>query len=362
VTSDIRVEPEEFDAPWLTAALEQAGVARGATITGLEWAGYVGTGQMSRNGRFHLTWSDPAGRPGTVVAKFPSGDLPTRAWAFETGTYASEHTFYDAIAPTVRVRTPVCWLTRYDEAARRCVLVMEDLAHSAPGDQFAGCTPEQIPLVLEQAVAFHAPRWGDPALEPLLVRHDAAERLGRLAGQYEAAVGICLGRLGNRLGDDVVGLVEAFAGVIVPWAIGTDTPRTVVHGDFRPDNFLFAAGPDAPPLAIVDWQTMAWGRGPTDIAYFLGGAFPEEERRRIEGDVLGDYRSRLTAAGVGYAADDCWRDYRWGALHGVLIAVLATMMAQTTERGDRLFTLMITRHARQALDLDTLALIGGPQC
>jgi hypothetical protein len=97
MTSDIRVEPEEFDAAWLTAALEEAGVARGATITELEWAGYVGTGQMSRNGRFRLAWSDPD-RPATVVAKFPSADLPTRSWAFETGTYASEHVFYSTIA------------------------------------------------------------------------------------------------------------------------------------------------------------------------------------------------------------------------------------------------------------------------
>jgi hypothetical protein len=104
------------------------------------------------------------------------------------------------------------------------------------------------------------------------------------------------------------------------------------------------------------------GSGPTDIAYFLGGAFPEEERRRIERDLLEDYRRQLVAAGVDYATEYCWRDYRWGTLHGVLIAVLATMMAETTERGDRLFTLMITRHARQALDLDTLALIGGQQC
>src|SRR5690242_15510793 len=183
MTSDIRVEPEEFDAPWLTGVLDEAGVARGATVTALEWAGYVGTGQMSRNGRFRLTWSDPAGRPATVVAKFPSADRPTRVWAFHTGAYAKEHVFYSAIAPTVRVRAPVCWASRYDEAAERCVLVMEDLAHSVAGDQLAGCTPERVGLVVEQAVAFHAPRWGDPGLEPLLAGGDPAERLAGLTAQ-----------------------------------------------------------------------------------------------------------------------------------------------------------------------------------
>jgi hypothetical protein len=357
VTSDIRIDPEEFDAPWLTGALEDAGVANGATITELEFTGYVGTGQMSRNGRFRLSWSDPDGRPPTVVAKFPSADVPTRSWAFETGTYGSEYTFYTAIAPTVRVRTPECWVARYDEAGQRCVLVMEDLAQSAQGDQFDGCSPDQVPLVLEQAVAFHAPRWGDPTLAPLLVRHDSAERAERIVGLYAAAVEVCLDRLGDRFSDDVVKLVEGFGGVIRRWSAGTDTPRTVVHGDFRPDNFLFAIAAGAPPLAVVDWQTMAHGCGPTDIAYFLGGAFPEDQRRQMERDLVEDYRRQLNAAGVVYSEQDCWRDYRWGTLHGMVIGVLATMMAAQTERGDRLFTLMVSRHARHALDLDVLGLI-----
>jgi len=96
------------------------------------------------------------------------------------------------------------------------------------------------------------------------------------------------------------------------------------------------------------------------VAYFLGGAFPEEQRRQIEGEVLEDYRRRLEAAGVTYSERDCWRDYRWGTLHGVVIGVLASMMAAQTERGDRMLTLMIRRHAQHALDLDALDLIEEP--
>jgi hypothetical protein len=357
MTSDIPVEPEEFDADWLTGALEEAGVARGATVTRLEFEGYVGTGQMSRNGRFRLTWSDPDGRPPTVVVKLPSADPPTRSSSFDNGAYANEFIFYSHVAPTVDVRTPHCWVARYDELARRCVLVMEDLDQSTQGDQFDGCTPEQVPLVVEQAVAFHAPRWGDAELVPLFIRSDPAERIARTADYYRAAVGQCLVRLGSNFSADVTKLVEAFADLFGRWAVGTETPRTVVHGDFRPDNFLFGRGPGAPPLAIVDWQTATLGLGPTDLAYFLGGAFPEAERRDLERDVVEDYRRRLNAAGIDYSDDDCWRDYRWGTLHGVLIGVLATLLAAQTERGDRLFTLMISRHAQHALDLDALGLL-----
>src|SRR4051812_6054965 len=76
--TDVRGHPDALDAPWMTQALEEAGIARGATVTDLAFTGYVGTGQMSRNGRFRLTWDRPEGRPPSVIGKFPSDDPPTR--------------------------------------------------------------------------------------------------------------------------------------------------------------------------------------------------------------------------------------------------------------------------------------------
>lgn len=74
----------------MTATFEEAGVARGATVTGLEFVGYVGTGQMSRNGRCRSTWDEPDGRPASVIGKFPSDDPTTRMGSFESGVYRSE--------------------------------------------------------------------------------------------------------------------------------------------------------------------------------------------------------------------------------------------------------------------------------
>jgi hypothetical protein len=358
VAEDIRIDPEEFDAPWMTAVLEEAGVARGARVTALEFDGYVGTGQMSRNGRFRLEWSAPEGRPATVVAKFPSDDPPTRASSFLNGAYSNEYVFYVEIAPTVRVRTPTCWVAKYDGEAERCVLVMEDLAQSSQGDQFEGCTLAQADLVIEQAVGLHAPRWGDPALADVGFHASAGgDRVALLAQYYAATVDICLERLGPNFTDDVVTVLERFRSAITPWGRGTGTPATVVHGDFRPDNFLFGRTPEAPPLAIVDWQTVAIGTGITDLAYFLGGAFARAERAGIEREIVESYRQRLRAAGVEYSADDCWRDYRWGTFHGVLISVLASSMAAQTERGDRMLSLMAIRAAQHAIDLEALDLV-----
>ncbi len=74
--------------------------------------------------------------------------------------------------------------------------------------------------------------------------------------------------------------------------------------------------------------------------------------------MLGLYRSELERRGVnGFTDAQCQADYALGSLHGVVVAVRATTVADQTERGDAMLTLMLNRHARHALDLDVLDLL-----
>jgi thiamine kinase-like enzyme len=164
-------------------------------------------------------------------------------------------------------------------------------------------------------------------------------------------------RLGARLEEPIARIVQDFAPHVERWAQGSGTPLTLAHYDFRPDNFLFARTPDAPPLVIVDWQTANQGLGMVDVAYMIAGSFTPERRRDVEQDLLESYRTRMNAAGVDYDVDTCWRDYRFGSLWGLVITVLATSMAARTERGDDLFVKMATQHGQQALDHDALDLV-----
>jgi aminoglycoside phosphotransferase (APT) family kinase protein len=237
---------------------------------------------------------------------------------------------------------------------------MEDLAGSVQGDQFAGSTLEEAELAIEQAVGLHAPRWGDLSVTRLAAFQEPRQaRAERMEQYYQACLPGCFERLGHRFDDDVTSLLRGFASVVRPWALGPGTPPTIVHGDFRPDNFLLGRTAEAPPLAVVDWQTVHHGLAACDIAYLIGGAFPPEQRASVEGPLLNQYVDRLVAAGVDYTFDQAWRDYRWGTLHGVLIAVLATVMAEKTERGDDMLSLMAIRHAKHAVDLDAMALLVG---
>ena len=358
MAGEVRSEPHELDEKWMTEALEGVGVARGATVTSVKVEGFIGTGQTGRNARLLLEWDDPLDRPASLVGKFPSGDPAARASAFEHGTYLTEWEFYNDLASTLAVRAPQCHVARYDGEALAFVLLMEDLAGSRQGDQFLGLTLDEAALGVQQAVGLHAPRWGDSTLSAFsthLPKGDAAA--ARLGDIYGITMEPFLDRLGGFLDDDIVAMVRAFAPKATSWAAGPDTPVTVVHRDFRPDNFMFGVQPDAPPLVIVDWQTASEGNAMLDLAYMIGGAFNPEDRAAAERSLLQDYLARLHATGVAYDAETMWRDYRLGSLWGVMMTVIATILAAETERGNEMLTVMAQRHGRHALDLAALDLV-----
>ena len=355
--------PETTDPNWIFTGLERAGIADGARVADVRFVEYVGTGQTGSNARLAITWEGPERRDGTLrpttlIGKYPSRDASARAGAFERGTYYNEWDFYTSLVDTLRVRTPHCYIAHYAPDPPDFALIMEDLAASAQGDQFAGLNVDQAALAVEQAALLHAPRWGDPTLDLFAPQRSrgaaAAEELGTV---YAMMVEPFLERLGPGLDDDIVRLVRDLVPVATRWSLGTGAPQTVVHYDFRPDNFMFGVTPDAPPLTVVDWQTVRQGQGAFDLAYMVGGSFQPAERASVERALLQDYRQRMAVADVQYTDGDLWRDYRHATLWGVVMTVIATILAAETERGNRMLTVMGQRHGRHALDLDALSLL-----
>ena len=66
----------------------------------------------------------------------------------------------------------------------------------------------------------------------------------------------------------------------------------------------------------------------------------------------------MRTAGVDYPADTAWTDYRLGSVWGVVMSVIATILAAETERGNDMLTVMAQRHGRHAIDLQALDLLG----
>lgn len=358
---DIRSDPRTIDTAWMATVLDAAGVSAGSTLVDCRFEGFVGTGQTGCNGRFSLTWSessDSVVRPASVMGKFPSLDETARATGFGGSAYVTEYNFYSRVASTVKVRAPKCHHAALDLPAQQFCLIMEDLSGSEQGDQFVGLTLDEAELAVEQAVLMHAPRWGDPTLSEIAANPSTVDERAAMLGMiYSMLLPAFVERLGPRLEEPILALINDFAPHVARWALGSGTPLTLAHYDFRPDNFLFARRPGAPPLVVVDWQTANQGLGMVDTAYMIAGSFTPERRREVERELLESYRVRMNAAGVAYDRDTAWCDYRFGSLWGLIITVLATSMAARTERGDDLFVKMATQHGHQAIDHDAMNLL-----
>jgi len=335
---------------------EQASAHFGGTARA-EMAGFIGTGQMSRNARFTLDWVDGEG-PASVVVKVPSGDDGTRTVSFDHGVYAKECTFYDTIAGLVDITTPEAIGVHLDSERRDFALILEDLSGSVQGDQFREATEAELRLAIGEAAALHAPVWNDndgAVFDPF--REDVEDRVERSREAMPLFQMVVLDRLADGLEPDMHPMLDRFTALTEAWVRARCVPQTLVHGDFRPDNFMLGVEASAPPMAVVDWQTVSLGRGAADVAYLIAGALSPERRRELEADLVEHYRSELARRGVYYDAAECQRDYALGAIHGIVIAVTATAMAERTERGDALFTQMINRHGRHALDLGSFDLL-----
>lgn len=355
----IRSDPETIETAWMHDVLTAAGVADGARLENCEFVGYVGTGQTGCNGRFALTWDRPEGRPATIMGKFPSRDETARATGFGGSAYVAEWNFYRNFAHTVDVRAPHCYHAALSVEQQGFCLIMEDLSGSEQGDHFLGLSADETALAVEQAVKLHAPRWGDSTLsQSMPTQSTIDERSDALQMIYSMLLPAFLDRLGSRLEPSIVDICQQFGQKVKRWALGTGTPLTLSHYDFRPDNFLFAREVGAPPIVVVDWQTANEGLGMVDVAYVIASSCDPDRRPANERDLVESYRRQLVATGVEYDTDTCWRDYRFGSLWGLVITVLATSMAARTERGDDLFVRMATQYGQQCLDLDSLSLLG----
>lgn len=314
----------------------------------------VGTGQVSDSFRLSLGYDRPTALPGTLVAKVPAADPASRNAARTFRTYELEASFYRQLASGLPVALATCYFASYDPEPDEYVVLLEDLAPAVPGDQLAGITPDQAARAIDELAALHAAGWDSQELAglPWLNRSSpAGEALmtGAVTGLYPGF----RERYEQRLAAETLPLIEKFIPKTAAYLQSRDGPRTLVHGDFRADNLLF--GPDRP--AVLDWQTCSFGAGASDLSYFLASSLPVPDRQRHEQDLVRRYHAGLAARGVALTWDHCWNDYRRYAFGGIVMAIIAAMVVRQTQRGDEMFAAMVDRHARHALDLDSLAFL-----
>ena len=131
-------------------------------------------------------------------------------------------------------------------------------------------------------------------------------------------------------------------------------PWTIVHGDFRADNLLLGGRTcrrrrlaDRRPRARRRRPQLPAGGQPATRSSATARASPRRAvRRSAFGPRRGPRGRRRCGTTIGAT--------RYG---GLIMAIVASTLVRRTDRGDEMFIAMADRHAVQALDLDSLALL-----
>ena len=344
------------DLGWLADRLVEATMATpGAELTSMTATG-IGTGQVGENVRCRLEWSGGTG-PSSIVVKLPSANELSRTTGGATRAYIREVGFYRDVADTIAIRTPAVYHVSEDRPNNGFVLVMEDIAPATQGDQLEGCSPDQARLAIDAIADLHGPTWDRRELTELdwvdeateSSRHDRVELFRYLypgfADRYREALTPEELDLGQWIAEAIPGLLAAPEG-----------PRCLAHGDFRLDNILFGTGSPAPAITTVDWQTVTFGHGLADVAYFLSAGLAPGDRRSHEAELLATYQAAMARHGIDLSLDQIERGYRLGSASGYLMAVIASQIVEQTERGDEMFVSMARGAATQMVDVDLPAL------
>ena len=342
---------------WFTGVLAANGQLQdGAEVTSYETAP-IGTGQMADTTRFTLHYDQPGGGPPSVVGKFASANEQSRGTGLALRAYEIEVRFYREVAARVRIRLPAVYAAEIEPETGWFTLLMEDVAGARQGDQIAACTPDVAVAVLEGMAGLHAPCWESPELAGLeWLNRNTPESVEFLGAMVSSLLPGFLERYEGQLTPEHQDVCRVYAENVPAYVSLRTGPRTAAHGDFRLDNFLFE--PNDPEPVVVDWQTAVWAGAAFDVAYFVGGCLTTEDRRAHQDDLLAHYHDTLCRLGVrDYPLDQLRADVRVESFAGILMAIVASMVVERTDRGDLMFLTSTMRHAQHAIDEDAPALL-----
>ena len=305
---------ETLSPQWLTEALRASGCLTDARVTAVA-VQKIGAeaGFLDVVARVTPTYDQASDRAqASLVVKISSPEATYRRIGNFYNAYEREFRFYETVAPGSTIRLARCFGRDSDAETGAHVLILEDLASLAAGDQVKGLTPQQARATVETIGRFHAEWWDAPRLATL----DWMPRRNLSAARFQAAWPKFCERFAAQLSPSAIALGDQLAAQLETLLEQIEQPpHTIVHSDFRADNLLFDPSSRTDPIVVLDWQLTIRGRGIMDAARLLCGSMRLSDRAACETDLLRCWHETLLRGGVReYSWERATDDYRTATL------------------------------------------------
>ncbi len=361
---DFPAHPDQLTRPWLTEVLRGAGELGDHDSVAEFQTDVIGEG-ISLLGlvvRVTLDYGD-AQRPGpdSVVIKFATPVEANRAIAMGTNMYHREIDFFENIAPQLEMAIPRCYFAVINPETGDNAVVLEDLKAYRAGDQVAGIDVDEGRAIIDSFTPLTAAFW-DKTDQPMLadtMRIDTTYMDGFVPG-LEATWERCMELFPHCMTDEVLEVLPRFVSSLreLHRMMGERT-QTLIHGDIRLDNVMFANSADQHPIVLIDWQAIMISNPMQDLAYLLSQSMDTELRRANEDQLIEYYRDRLTDHGVeGYSLDQARDDYDIAVLWIMAYPIIIGGFCDTDqERAVALAELVLQRSTQTVTDRGLLALL-----
>ena len=323
----------EVTAEWLTEALREGGHLSSGRVSEVEVStDGIGIGYISETVRLIPTYEGADGsEPASIVAKLPVPvDFPDYLKPWAAQAVETELHFYPEAGGDCAARVPRCYGAAF-EGWRSYALLLEDLSELETLSQMESCPRDRADVIVEMLGALHAQWWESERLRAAswLPSPERQSELNTplVEGGWELFAEQVVPRVDPSFLPVGERLVRDFAGI---FARGAASAATLVHGDFRIENFLLGQPGTPDEVVFIDWQLSGYGSGLRDMAYFVSQGFSPDERREVEDDLIGKYHASLVANGVtGYSLAQCHEDYRLGLLWSMYAPIIGmTGMAE----------------------------------
>jgi Phosphotransferase enzyme family len=338
---------EDVTPGWMTAAISGRhpdAVVKDAILVNKD----DGT---NRRARFRLTYLSGMGPEQVFLKAHAPGH---RIVHLRNGNLFNEARLFKSAVP-LDVDHPLVYKSIVDYLRLDFLLVMEDILKRGadPRDATRAMSVEQVARGLRGLARLHSQYWGFSARTHPRLRW---VKSWKPSNGWKAGLGryipIGLNRGAVALPQEIT--KYSAADILDLWthyvASLTQGPMTLLHGDAHIGNTYVLPNDD---VGFLDWQVTRRGEWSQDVGYFLISALTEEDRRKNEADLLGEYRKTLRVPDDQRpSGDQMWARYRATPIYGLAVW-LSTLGTNGWQRSEVSLTLC-QRFSAAFMELDTL--------